>query len=245
MKKVIVTLVKGADHHNDYSFVILRNKFIEENLNSPCDVLIFHEGDIPLERQHFIRSKTNLPVNFLTIPKFEAIPGIEFDKRAEGFGWSYRRMCSFWFVDFMKYLDGYDLVLRIDDDCIIRSNIDDIFKELSDKVCVYGEWSGDGAEVTIGLNQFSLDNINTNKEPKQGPSGPYTNMVGLNLKKIRDKVEVLDYIDKVKQSNNIFIYRWGDLPLWGEVLYYFFEPEEYMKLPIKYYHGSHKNFINW
>jgi hypothetical protein len=153
-------------------------------------------------------------------------------------------MCHFWFIDFLKYLDAYNLVLRIDDDCLIRSNIDNIFDELKNNVCVYGEWSADNDNVTKGLNNFSLENIKTDKGPKS-PSGPYTNLVGFNLDKIRANNELKEYIEKVDNSNNIYIYRWGDLPLWGEALYYLFDKDDYKRLPIKYYHGSHNNFINY
>jgi len=44
----------------------------------------------------------------------------------------------------------------------------------------------------------------------------------------------------------IYERRWGDLPLWGEVIYYIFG-EETMKVDnnIMYYHGSHFSKINY
>ena len=131
MKKAIVTLCKGYSGNYEYNNLIIRNKFIEENINDKCDILIFHEGNITFENQRHIRSKTSLCLNFITIPAFTPINNIEFDKESGlGFDWAYRHMCHFWFVDFLKYLDAYSLILRIDDDCLIRSNIDNIFEEL-------------------------------------------------------------------------------------------------------------------
>lgn len=246
MKKAIITLCRGYDDNYQYSNLIIRNKFIEENINDKCEIIIFHEGNITLENQKHIRSKTSLCLNFISIPKFVEISDIEFDNNKEsiGFDWAYRHMCHFWFIGFLKYLDAYDLVLRIDDDCLIRSTVDDIFKILENKVCVYGEWSSDYESVTKGLNDFTLNNIDTDKGSKT-PSGPYTNVVGFNLNKIRENIKVKQYMDKVDKSNNIFIYRWGDLPLWGEVLHYLFDKQDSLYLPIKYYHGSHNNFINY
>ena len=37
----------------------------------------------------------------------------------------------------------------------------------------------------------------------------------------------------------IYYNRWGDLPLWGEILFYFYNKEDYcLTNEIKYYHGS-------
>lgn len=246
MKKAIVTLCRGYHDIYQYGNVIIRNKFIEENTNNDHEVIIFHEGNILPEHQKYIRSKTSLCLNFISIPEFKPIEGIYFDndKNSIGFNWAYRHMCHFWFIDFLKYLDRYDLVLRIDDDCLIRSSIDNIFLELENRVCVYGEWAGDHEHVTKGLNEFSLKHIDTDKKAKS-PSGPYTNLVGFNLNKIRSNKKLMKYIDDVDKSNNIYVYRWGDLSLWGEALHYLFDNQEYCQLPIKYYHGSHNNFINY
>jgi hypothetical protein len=245
MKKAIVTLSRGYSDNYQYDDLVIRNRFIEENLKNVCDIIIFHEGNILPHQQQFIKSKTSMQINFIAIPPFVPVDGVEFDQESGWeFSWGYRHMCNFWFVDFWKYLDAYDMILRIDDDCIVRSSIDDVFDRLNDKVCVYGEWSTDHEYVTKGLNNFTLSVINTEK-PSKNPSGPYTNLVGFNLFRLRQNSELFNYIKKVNESKNIFIYRWGDLPLWGEALYYLFEDQDHAFLPIKYYHGSHINFINY
>ena len=45
--------------------------------------------------------------------------------------------------------------------------------------------------------------------------GPYTNIILFNLKKIRENNLIFEYLEE-KNSNNIYRYRWGDLPIWGE-----------------------------
>ena len=53
------------------------------------------------------------------------------------------------------------------------------------------------------------------------------------------------FIDALKESNNIYIYRWGDLPVWGEVLHYMYPKNEYLIWDkISYYHGSHYLTVN-
>ena len=244
MKKAIAVLSRGHKNNEDYSGLILRNKFIEENIKDNYDILIFNEGDITKEQQRYIQSKTVLDLKFVSITPFEPIPGVIFDSDTVIFGWGYRHMCNFWFIDFLNYVKEYDLMLRIDDDCIIRSNIDDIFKELEDYVCVYGDWRDDYENVTKHLNSFSVETIGGTIKQRD-PSGPYTNVVGFNLIKLRDSVSFLKFLNTLKKSNNIFIYRWGDLPLWGEVLSYIFTQKEHKKMLIKYYHGSHIDFVNY
>lgn len=43
----------------------------------------------------------------------------------------------------------------------------------------------------------------------------------------------------------IYYNRWGDLPLWGEILFYLYDIEDYCECKeIKYYHGSNKGTYN-
>ena len=86
----------------------------------------------------------------------------------------------------------------------------------------------DMAEVTKGLKSFTEAFIKSKGiripsesiRPKPHPSGPYTNVLLLNLKKLRRNSILMDYIELLRKSENIYKYRWGDLPLWGDVLHY-------------------------
>jgi hypothetical protein len=244
MKKAIVTLSRGYPNLEAYNMLIERNNCIERNLNEICDSIIFHEGNILKHQKQYIQDCTDIPIKFIEIPKFLPKENVVFTSKSGGHGWGYRHMCSFWFVDFWKYVQEYDMILRIDEDCIIYSNIDSIFDCLEDKVCVYGKWHPDNEEVTEGLNDFSLIFFG-NERGKKEPSGPYTNVLGLNLKKLRNNDKLFDYIEKINTTNKIFIYRWGDLPLWGETLYYLYDKEDYSELKnLKYYHISHNEKVN-
>lgn len=245
MKKAVVTLTRGYSNLESYNMLIERNICIENNLNQTYDSIIFHEGNILKHHQEYIQNCTNSPIKFVEIPKFLPKEDIVFTSKSGGHGWGYRHMCSFWFVDFWKYVEEYDMILRIDEDCMFDSNIDSVFNHLEDRVCVYGKWHPDNAEVTEGLNDFSLEFFGNEKGPKE-PSGPYTNVLGLNLKKLKENKKLFEYIDKVDKLNKIFIHRWGDLPLWGEVLHYLYSPDEHCKIEsLKYYHISHNEKVNF
>jgi hypothetical protein len=156
-------------------------------------------------------------------------------------------MCSFWFVDFWSYLKDYDLILRIDEDCIIEFSCSDVFDHLQNKVAVYGSWSSPKDVSPCFIHEllaFSADKLYPHKRLQKGPCGPYTNVIGFNLKKLRGNKSLSNYIKEVDSSNNIYIHRWGDHMLWGEILHTLYTNEDHCKLPfIHYYHSSHKRHI--
>jgi hypothetical protein len=227
---------------------------IEKNLSDKSiPVLIFHEGNITMEQQKIISTATpQLIIVFIVhLFKKENEATISLYEPSRVFGdMNYRHMCCFWFCDFWDYLGDYDKVLRIDEDCVINFSVDEIFRDMekSSSVAVYGKWTMDDVRVTFGLNKFTRRFLETNNQPyhtlKKKPSGPYTNVIALNLALMRENALFKSYVDAVKQSDNIYVYRHGDLPLWGDALYYLF-PNRYMKSKkIKYYHGSHNVLVN-
>jgi hypothetical protein len=256
MKKAVVVLTRGYDNINQYNSLIQRNISIAINLRDKINtpIIIFHEGNISSMHQDFISKKTPLlNISFVDVKiqnkafKDEK-SNLVFYPPTNDFKLGYRHMCSFWFVNFFDYVNDFDYILRIDEDCIVNCNIDNIFLQLTRKTIVYGTWVGDDDFVTKGLNRFTLHFINKNKynlkKYPRLPSGPYTNVIGFNMNNLRQNQIIQQYIQEIKFSNCIYIYRWGDLPLWGEVIHYFLNKNEYAELDeIKYYHGSHRVFI--
>jgi hypothetical protein len=74
--------------------------------------------------------------------------------------------------------------------------------------------------------------------------GPYTNMCGFSLKKIQSSRIIGEYIQSVKESQKIYSQRWGDSPLWGEVVYHLLDASIQIDRSLKYFHGSHNRWIN-
>lgn len=256
MSKCIAVLTRGYNNIIDYNNLIKRNIHINNNLNDKSlDILIFHEDNIIKEHQIFIKNKTpNLKIKFVNILNI----AFQTDKKniiiEEGrtFGIGYRHMCSFWFVNFFNTVQNYDKLLRIDEDCFIDSNIDRIFEQLDKHIFVCGKTSIDKEFVTKGLNTFSLDFCKKHKDEfsffkndAKSPGGPYTNLTGYSLDIIRKNEIFQKYRTDVDQSNMIYKRRWGDLPLWGEVIYYIFGNDS-LKIDntIKYFHESHKTYVN-
>lgn len=267
-KNAVVVLTRGYNDFRKYKFLIKRNISIAINLKDKknTDILIFHEGNIILEHQNLIKRNTPLlNIIFINVKeKGDAFSNekskIPIYKPTQVYEIGYRHMCSFWFVDFWNYVEEYDKIIRVDEDCIIQFDIMETFELLNDKVACYGTWVKDDEYVVCGLRNFTLEFLKNNSiEIKNSItpeyidtyvgnwnsniSGPYTNVVCLNLKLLRENEILKKYISKIKSSNCIYIYRWGDLPLWGEVLNYLYDSSEHLKTKkIKYTHDS--NGIN-
>ena len=248
-KNAIVVLTRGYKTKNEYKKLITRNKHLEKYFNKNISYIIFHEGNISTEHQKYIQNKTKIPLQFINVKdSFNFDNSIKFDPDTRYFKLGYRNMCNFWFSEFWKYVDGYDKILRIDEDCNYMSNYNIIFEQLNNKVSIYGHYANDADFVTKGLNKFTQNFLKMNgfnNIKSRTPSGPYTNVIGFNINKLKTNDLLFEYIKAVKESNNIYIYRWGDLPLWGEALYYFFKKDEHLLLNrIKYFHESHGRMIN-
>lgn len=253
MKKCIAVLTRGYSNIREYNTLIQRNVSIAQNLiDKSIDVVIFHEGNITDIHQGYIKKATpRLNLIFICISDKafkDEKKQVVFHESTKGFSLNYRHMCSFWFVDYWEYVNEYDLLIRIDEDCKIDFSIDNIFKLLEIKSVVFGKWETDEDKVTFGLNEFTMRFLREekmyNKIKMRKPSGPYTNVFGLNLSELRKNSLLQKYIDRIKESNFIYTHRWGDLPLWGEVLTYMCDPNNYIYLRnLNYYHGSHNRNV--
>jgi len=256
MAKCIAVLTRGYDSISKYEHLIKRNKHISANLeDKSIDILFFHEGNITQEHQIVIKNETpELNIRFICITDIAfQIDKLEIEvEEAMQFGWGYRHMCSFWFVNFFHAVKEYDKLLRIDEDCFIDTNIDKIFLQMDEYAFVCGKLYTDYEFVTKGLNTFSLDFLDTYKDDfvfKQNdariPIGPYTNVIGFSLDKIRNNAAFQKYREEIDKSDMIYKRRWGDLPLWGEVIYYLFGDDSLkMDDTIKYYHESLNDYVN-
>ena len=249
--KAVVVLTRGYQNVTQYSELIARNMAIKQHLvANDVEIVIFHEGNIPLEHQAYI-CKRSIPATFINVKgdyAFKPPPSdLKIYKPSSSFGINYRHMCSFWFVDFWNFVQKYDRIIRIDEDCLIQTSIDEMFHSLLTKHVIFGKWVKDAAHVTHGLQLFTFRHLCNNAfisyVPKS-PCGPYTNVIGMNVAELRLNNALMKYVEAVKESNGIYIFRWGDLPLWGDALIYLIPNEKWgLDKRMRYYHGSHNKWV--
>jgi len=255
--KAIVVLTRGYSDPKKYNSLIERNKNIEINLDNKIytDIIIFHEGNISYLDQQYIQSFTpNLHLQFISIKGFAFLPknaDIPFHPSTHNPLWTlgYRHMCHFWFVDFWHCVNGYEKILRIDEDIKVDFNIDKIFDQLDHKSIIAGKWADDDPKVTINLIEFCNEYYQTHDIShiinKRNPHGPYSNVMGLNIFKLSQNESIKKFIKYIDDSGYIYHYRWGDLPLWGEIALFFIPQDELLiDTQIRYYHDSLRDHVN-
>jgi hypothetical protein len=248
MKNCVAVLTRGYTNISSYQKLIRRNTQISKNLNNKdIDYLIFHEGNISEEHQTYIQEKTpELRLIFINVDN-----GVAFKKEKEiivhskeSSRWGntgYRHMCAFWFTQFLEFTKEYDKLLRIDEDCYIDFSVDQQFETLDKYIFVCGRWEKENYPfVTRGLLQVSIDIFKCENHILYGP---YTNVTGFNLQKIRDTIQttriINDYIDSIYKLDGIYEHRWGDHVLWGELIVNFFGMDSIKIDILHYFHESH------
>ena len=235
--------------------LIRRNLSIQRNMNNKSiPVVIVHEGNITPEQEEYIKIQTPLlNIMFRTFEFDRTRENVTVDVNTNMFNMGYRHMCSFWFVDmwYTEIFKDFDYILRIDEDCEMHTNIDRIFKQLTSSDQYYaicGNMDGDAEYVTRHMNETTLSfmtqhRINDKKALRyKKPGGPMTQMTGFNMKRLRDNPMLQQYIKHVHDTQMIYINRWGDHSLWGEVFFYILPNKLKVDKSIKYFHGSHSEY---
>jgi hypothetical protein len=269
MKKISISvLTRGYDNLFNYNPLIDRNNLIFEHIIEPSklsfDVHIFHEGNISEEHQLYIKNLSKpklifknvkeLSENFAfddskNIMNFELCPP---NTQSSSFPLGYKHMCHFWSIDFFNYLNGYDYLIRIDEDCFIKKFDFIILNRLLNGEIRFTSPFFQGQDehyVIVGLeklwNQFIIDNEITSKKNFGEIKCPYTNFMMLDLNYFRNNQMVQNFLKCVDESNGIYSNRWGDLPIWGVILSTLIDENLYKESKsIKYYHSSHNKEIN-
>jgi alpha 1,2-mannosyltransferase len=148
--------------------------FLFRNFNKKFNypVIILHEGDYDQTSQEeiikSIRENQRHLIKFRQIDKEDFEIPAHIDKCKADMSvalqpvpyWrnlKYRLMCYFWVKRFFKYTEGYDYVMRLDDDSIIEEPIkDDLFAVAASKGLVY---MSNIVHVDCGLCNYGMKNL--------------------------------------------------------------------------------------
>jgi len=226
----VATLIRGGAELSNYKNLLERNKMLQHHCDmSKVDSLVFYEQNtVPSEMMRYAPECT-----FVPIEPFRPVAGIQL-RHAGAFSWGYRRMCEFWFCEFWKYVQDYDRLVRVDDDCIAQTDLVSALVAPMDgqTLVTYAAWQKDTGWVTEGLADWFNKHVETQRtvwpcgchEPQRSQcycgdyAGPSSQVLGLDLAGLREVPVVRRIVDELRRSNKILENRWGDLPLWGELL---------------------------
>ena len=252
MKKIVIAaLVRGYKDKNQYKNLLKRNKNIYKNIilksENPFDNILFHEGNIPLDHQEYIKEKSPQSIKFIDVSET-----FDFDNSLIGkipdlerFDMGYRLMCRFNFFYIWKYVKNYDYIIRIDEDVIINKFDKNLISNLdSDFIFGTAKLSEESHEFTNKSLPEELKIIlNSSDKAFYNHLFPYTNFYISNIK-FWTNVEIETILKSLAENELQIINRWGDLPIIGCILN--FKNEEIKLLQgIEYFHLSHRNKLNF
>jgi hypothetical protein len=234
--RCIAVLARG-DPSGNYRLLRKRQAALDAlSWTDAWDQIIFHEGDIDAASCGLKATYIDVSKTFQKIKSVDRTPHTGICKEAPNavFSTGYRAMCLFWFDDFLNYLDGYDEVLRVDDDCYLDPDQREPCLAEDDEFATSFVQGCDDARYTDGMVKLfrSLDGT----KDFDHCSHPYTNVMWINLAWARAtrprKAPIL-------ATHCIALNRWGDLPLWGYFLT--LVGSRISPLDLSYTHGSHDN----
>jgi hypothetical protein len=246
-------LIRQGSSLSFYDRLIERNLAISKNEWSlKVDHLVFVESALPDDQVQYIQTKSKLAIKFVDVgatftegksrSNAAKISGSDKCTEAEaGFEKpvGYNVMCWFWFSEFLHYVQAYDQVLRIDDDCILAETFD--WPLSTAHVASVAENAMDNRHVIVGMRDLFASHANIPLLFPRYWSSPYTNVCLYNVKNIRLDARFRRIVDAVDGSKCIWINRWGDLPLWGATRALLGFPHQHLQFT--YRHGTHKNVL--
>jgi len=155
----------------------------------------------------------------------------------------YRHMCRFWTGDFLNksVMNKYKYIWRMDSDAYITSEINyDLFTymETNNIVYNYSNITHDEEEVCVGLYHFSE---NFFKKRNMNFHWDIYNMFTthveiINVEELLNNALYLEYYNEIDETDNFYLYRWGDAPIRFITLTNLNLKCEPMN--ISYYHGN-------
>jgi hypothetical protein len=223
---------------------------------------VFHEGNVGLLARIAIGvASLPLRLRFVNLREFfaefrqernpdnvEKCPETELSLK---FSVEYRAMCAFWIDGFLDYLRDYDVVFRLDEDCVLESlNHATVLEPLIEAevdYCAGMAFGFDALDVTRGLEDFVAEwhEKHPSTRPPQLDHNPYTNVFLLRPKALESNPEAFSFLKHVRSSGCVLSNRWGDHVIWGALLSMYGETiKSNLSADVSYFHGSHGTMVS-
>lgn len=262
VKYCVCVLTRGYQYKIQYGDLIRRNNAISDALKGEdvnCNMVIFHEGDIDVEQQSYIREKSkNQEIIFKNVESY--FSRVKYNSNSssnwccrtdlsDSFSDGYKTMCRFWIEGIFQYTKGYDYIVRIDEDCIVKQLP---LYQMTCKMIRNNNYFGtaisldeEDPNVKVGFDDF-VDSLYAERGRTAGPRHPIPNTNFMMIdRKIFENQLINKFMSKIVETNCIYINRWGDTILWGGAIAYAFDSYriEHME-EVKYIHGSFGGGVN-
>lgn len=205
---VVYALTRGYEWKFAYRYLALvartlslRIALMPRTAGNRFSWVIFHEGNITKVQQTVLKILCLTRISFVDV-SVDFIPPVGHVHKSE-FPIGYHLMCRFQYAGVWKYLDSYDLALRVDEDCLVLKAPK--FPE-SASITV-GALAMESHEPTLNTMQkfidSQIDNLSLASE-----SYPYTNVMACNLNFFR-RPEVQEALAKFEAHPESFRNRSG------------------------------------
>jgi hypothetical protein len=224
--RVITALTRGYKDISGYATLIERNKALDKFFNGKYPLILFHEGNISSRQQRYIADQTpNQRIEFLNI--------------ADRWQGGYEGMCRFHMWDMWEVCQHYEMVLRVDEDCIISEMATDPFEMMGDNVYLKSCYWGESHSETNATLPQEIENLTQrNRENFYNNKFVYTN-VSLARPSFWRSGEVGSVLKALSYMPDQRKNRWGDLPVLGSLLNIYAKDKVGTLTGMKYFHGTH------
>ena len=239
-KVAIVGLTRGYEGNLDnYKDLIKRNKLIFDNINSnipnPYELILFHEGNIPISDQSYIQDNSPEMIRFIDVgevfKKYKNIDG-------------YKIMCKFQMYYLWNYVEEFDYVIRVDEDILVENFDKNTIQEMENKKIdfYYSKLSYESHVPTNNsLPKFIKELYELKNTKFYNHLFPYTNFY-ISKTNIWRKESVFTKLKEIAECRDQEKFRWGDLPVLGCILK--IENMNTKRLRnLSYYHSSHNTLV--
>lgn len=198
------------------------------------DFIIFHEGNITSGDRRALRLLSIVELKFVDVSNVWKPNESSRWEGGSDFPLSYSLMCKFNYSDLWQYLESYEVVCRVDEDCIVLNlpNFDDV------KLFEAGALFEESHPRTNATMPAFLETIGLSRYYDQ--SFPYTNLY-LTRTDFWLREDVVEFLNIVSNHPDALEYRWGDIPVLGVALKAFggWNSLSSVNEKIEYFHLSH------
>lgn len=224
MKTAVVALIRGYPNNKAlYSELIKRNNSIYEKIvkfkNKEIDLILFHEGNISIEDQQYIKSKYPDEILFKDVSKyFQEVP-ISLEGESK-FSLGYRQMCRFNMFHIWNEVSDYDYIFRIDEDIEIINCDPNLFDYMNSRKIIYmtGRFTKETHRLTNETLPFYLiENTNLDVKKVYNHRNPYTNLFASNVE-FWLSADIQSILKLIALTDDQLKFRWGDHTVQGLVL---------------------------